>query len=1818
MPNQVYGAIANQLGFMQLSDNPPVSQVGWRFANALDAAQIYNANVGDFIIDGPNITTGGQYAIYMSKAFGNTPSQLFGQTVAPGKKVIIKGNWYSSFEVEFDDLVGTAENPIIVTNYFGQVKVGGYPIAGTNILGIAGGSHWHLTGKYDPVAKTGDPNYRGHDGGYAYSQGKYGFECTNNWKDYTSLHFAVGGNSTTAMANFFEVSYMEIRDGGGSGMNIKYDLPPLAKNFDMTFNIHDCYIHDIAEEGMYLGYNNSNQAHRLVNCKVHNNRIVRVGNEAIQGGNLAEGCDFYNNAIICCDTSWASHVFGLSQDRGIQFNSRNGEGKFRNNIVESVADYMIVMSNAPGTNGKPDNPVAGQDILIDNNYFHGSRNFGGYIFPNNDGITGYKIRNNWWLGFSFSYDKVYPGRTNQSTIFDIDNTAIPIILSGNYYQQGMVFVRQGATNPNVSLANNTAVSNIAEPTYVNSGFPPGFDYSQLVLWSATIGEAPGFPSAGTNKGQPNVFNQGNYCLYKSRIYRSKVNNNSGNEPQGISDSFWDLITFNAGQSELPPDDYRLVATDQFNYLGIGLEDNIPAISPNIIFNAPEIVFEFPPIEGFVPEIAMVAEEAGDNTTILRFGYNSSTLMNGSRIVAIGSSTLYGSGATSGFKLNEQLKAWVDANITNGEFLHMSLPGTYSDNFLPDADSLVSDWNRNVEAALSLSPDILIVSLPSNDPAFNTVEQYIDNLKAIDELAKARNTIAFFTTTQPRNEYDQTKQQALYDSAFAIRTAFGERAINVFSELAQEYTTLFPARTKPQYDSGDTIHVNNAGHTFIANKTIETLQAYFVDKYTKFELQSSDTINGVYTDIATDIAGTVTTYNVERTSAASVYYRIRGLKPTGTYTAYSVPVEVTQAIYSGDVIETIQLNLNTSATAGAVPQWNEFLPTGDIPNVGEALTNLVDTAGNITSVGVEITGGGFESSTNQGGAAGAFPLNVIRSYWFWGAGDSVANSRKAELTFSGLDDAYLYNFKFLFSRQAQSPLLRYSGAVIGNRRAAYRANDPVTASNNGTTADLLSVSPQSGEVVVKFKALATAGFGYLNAVIIEKCNNINSVIFEAPVIDFATDGFDVAASASVEGTVQLSFRGSTPSNLPDWNDINVVNGVEFGGLTTTTSQSTTISVIVNHIVPSVGDNGNSYVSNASFPLIISRNARYTAGQPYLTIKLKGLNPNKIYDVSILASRAANTTVVGFTINGTTYTQNVNNNLSPVTFAGVVPDSNREINITSTYVSGGLTGYTYLTALILGIKSPVAGPVVFEAPIANFIVGDISLPQAPGNVVFQAPIANFSVGVITIQSELSPATIRTVQYIPGAGNTNKQMWIFEPEGLPQRTEPAYLIISMTGSGQVTSGSTVAAVDDNYIPRMISLGDRPDPRFIICSPHCPGISTFGQMISDGTTSQMIPKWAYDYMLANYNINPRRVYVTGLSLGSAGTALFAQRYPDLVAAIIMAAGSQPAEWNSTTGYDDLTNIGIMSLHGTTDNVQGSANTPRLAQYINPLNPRHPVLMKMFFNVGHSGALWDDQVARRKSSSLSGNKASFDYDKFFAKFSTDLYETCVDHIAEAETTLDIEDYYNALRLVNKLGVSTEKTVLLNRLSSLLGTLTTGRRIFQIDLGDSANQSVAPVNNAISNANNQIVNNLLDITGANSTISFVVVNRLSNFTPQRVFSMRHDAEYRGFQKATNKDCFYVEPTISNGQVKFSNLNNAKRYDVYIYGCQDLGDTMNQNSVLRATIGATVISQYVLHNTTQRIQFTNVTPSSGEIAISLAAPNSGAYVGIQGLILIEHD
>lgn len=99
-----------------------------------------------------------------------------------------------------------------------------------------------------------------------------------------------------------------------------------------------------------------------------------------------------------------------------------------------------------------------------------------------------------------------------------------------------------------------------------------------------------------------------------------------------------------------------------------------------------------------------------------------------------------------------------------------------------------------------------------------------------------------------------------------------------------------------------------------------------------------------------------------------------------------------------------------------------------------------------------------------------------------------------------------------------------------------------------------------------------------------------------------------------------------------------------------------------------------------------------------------------------------------------------------------------------------------------------------------------------------------------------------------------------------------------------------------------------FIVVSPQCPATTWWDD---DGVLALL------DEVMANHKTDPRRLYLTGLSMGGYGTWSVGLKYPERFAAIIPICGGGSTVDIRRTGRDKkaaLTSLGVWAFHGAKD----------------------------------------------------------------------------------------------------------------------------------------------------------------------------------------------------------------------------------------------------------------------------------------------------------------
>ncbi len=145
---------------------------------------------------------------------------------------------------------------------------------------------------------------------------------------------------------------------------------------------------------------------------------------------------------------------------------------------------------------------------------------------------------------------------------------------------------------------------------------------------------------------------------------------------------------------------------------------------------------------------------------------------------------------------------------------------------------------------------------------------------------------------------------------------------------------------------------------------------------------------------------------------------------------------------------------------------------------------------------------------------------------------------------------------------------------------------------------------------------------------------------------------------------------------------------------------------------------------------------------------------------------------------------------------------------------------------------------------------------------------------------------------------QYLLYLPDDYSVKNESWPLLIFLHGAGE--RGMDIEKVKVHGPPKLIGEGHLFP--FMVASPQCPDDQSWDVDLLDALLSNILKK---------YQIDERRIYLTGLSMGGFGTWLWASRYPDRFAAIAPICGG-----GDTGQICNVKNIPVWAFHGAKDNV--------------------------------------------------------------------------------------------------------------------------------------------------------------------------------------------------------------------------------------------------------------------------------------------------------------
>jgi len=215
----------------------------------------------------------------------------------------------------------------------------------------------------------------------------------------------------------------------------------------------------------------------------------------------------------------------------------------------------------------------------------------------------------------------------------------------------------------------------------------------------------------------------------------------------------------------------------------------------------------------------------------------------------------------------------------------------------------------------------------------------------------------------------------------------------------------------------------------------------------------------------------------------------------------------------------------------------------------------------------------------------------------------------------------------------------------------------------------------------------------------------------------------------------------------------------------------------------------------------------------------------------------------------------------------------------------------------------------------------------------------------ESTAKPATGFLYKTIDFGGKTYPFSVFVPPDYTPERAWPA--ILSLHGMGE--RGSDGFFQTDIGIGRAIRRNYRRCPAIVVM-PQCPVDQTW-----DGAMLDLAIK-CLEASSHEYYLDPQRVYLTGLSMGGAGSWRLAARMPNAFAAVVPICGfygsykdrNEPEALAAAA--EQLARMPIWTFHGSADPAVPVERTREIVKAVRAAGGQ--IKYKEFPEVGHN--VWD------------------------------------------------------------------------------------------------------------------------------------------------------------------------------------------------------------------------------------------------------------------------
>lgn len=176
---------------------------------------------------------------------------------------------------------------------------------------------------------------------------------------------------------------------------------------------------------------------------------------------------------------------------------------------------------------------------------------------------------------------------------------------------------------------------------------------------------------------------------------------------------------------------------------------------------------------------------------------------------------------------------------------------------------------------------------------------------------------------------------------------------------------------------------------------------------------------------------------------------------------------------------------------------------------------------------------------------------------------------------------------------------------------------------------------------------------------------------------------------------------------------------------------------------------------------------------------------------------------------------------------------------------------------------------------------------------------------------------------------------------------LIVFLHGAGE--RGTNLDLVTVHGPPKIVK--SRPDFPFIVASPQCPPDVLWDVRLLDAWLDQLV---------AQLPVDPKRIYLTGLSMGGNGTWAWATERPERFAAAAPICGwADPVRVWIASGprKDALKRLPVWAFHGAKDNVVPLSGSQTMGDAFARIG--NPIKLTVYPDAGHDA--WTTTYANQE-----------------------------------------------------------------------------------------------------------------------------------------------------------------------------------------------------------------------------------------------------------------